>query len=154
MPAEKNVQFEALLDYLKRSRGFDFTGYKRSILARLHFALNDAGFLFLGKAEMLLTHANLFNPTDLKHRVFTKTPRVNLPDRLIVLAQAGDAEAAHHLGRQVRLRETAFDVSPVAQWVVDANGSLALAMDMPSRCSAFRPRPRCCSGPGDLLPAG
>ena len=25
------------------------------ILARLHFALNDSGFLFLGKAEMLLT---------------------------------------------------------------------------------------------------
>jgi two-component system CheB/CheR fusion protein len=27
----------------------------------------------------------------------------------------------------VRLRETAFDVSPVAQWVVDANSSLVLA---------------------------
>lgn len=58
------------------------------ILARLHLALNDPGYLFLGKAEMLLTHANLFNPTDLKHRIFTK---VNLRDRLIVLAQAGDA---------------------------------------------------------------
>ena len=34
MPAEKNAQFEALLDYLKRSRGFDFTGYKRSSLMR------------------------------------------------------------------------------------------------------------------------
>jgi two-component system CheB/CheR fusion protein len=97
------------------------------ILARLHFALNDSGFLFLGRAEMLLTHANLFNPTDLKHRVFAKSPRVNLRDRLIVLAQAGDAEAANHLGRQVRLRETAFDVAPVAQLVVDANGSLVLA---------------------------
>ncbi len=97
------------------------------ILARLNFALNDAGYLFLGKAEMLLTHANLFNPTDLKHRVFAKAPRVNLRDRLIVLAQAGDAEAANLLGRQVRLRETAFDVSPVAQLVVDVNSGLALA---------------------------
>jgi len=97
------------------------------ILTRLHFALNDAGYLFLGKAEMLLTHANLFNPMDLKHRVFAKSPRVNLRDRLIVLAQAGDAEAVNHLGRQVRLRETAFDVSPVAQWVVDANSNLVLA---------------------------
>src|SRR4029453_4123079 len=26
--------FEALLDYLKRNRGFDFTGYKRSTLMR------------------------------------------------------------------------------------------------------------------------
>ena len=37
------------------------------ILARLHFALNNTGFIFLGKAEMLLTHANLFTP---------KTPEV------------------------------------------------------------------------------
>ena len=29
-----NVEFEALLDYLKRSRGFDFTGYKRASLMR------------------------------------------------------------------------------------------------------------------------
>ena len=28
------------------------------ILARLHFALNETGFLFLGKAEILLTHTN------------------------------------------------------------------------------------------------
>ncbi len=26
--------FEALLDYLKRNRGFDFTGYKRATLMR------------------------------------------------------------------------------------------------------------------------
>ncbi len=27
-------EFEALLEYLKKSRGFDFTGYKRSSLVR------------------------------------------------------------------------------------------------------------------------
>ena len=30
----ENHAFEALLDYLKRNRGFDFTGYKRSTLVR------------------------------------------------------------------------------------------------------------------------
>src|SRR5262245_6661110 len=39
------------------------------ILARFHFALNDTGVLFLGKAEMLLTHGNLFVPLELRHRV-------------------------------------------------------------------------------------
>src|SRR5439155_16502113 len=34
------------------------------ILARFHFALNETGFLLLGKAEMLLTHGNQFQPTD------------------------------------------------------------------------------------------
>jgi two-component system CheB/CheR fusion protein len=44
------------------------------ILARFHFALNPTGVLFLGKAEMLLTHANLFVPVELKCRIFTKVP--------------------------------------------------------------------------------
>ncbi len=31
---ELDPELEALLEYLKRSRGFDFTGYKRSSLMR------------------------------------------------------------------------------------------------------------------------
>src|SRR5438034_5510930 len=34
MATERNAEFEALLQYLKSSRGFDFTGYKRSTLIR------------------------------------------------------------------------------------------------------------------------
>ncbi len=33
-PAEQDNDFEALLLYLQQSRGFDFTGYKRSTLVR------------------------------------------------------------------------------------------------------------------------
>ena len=36
------------------------------ILSRFHFALVDGGTLFLGKAEMLLSHGSLFLPTDLQ----------------------------------------------------------------------------------------
>src|SRR5262249_15375970 len=96
------------------------------ILARFHFALCDTGFLVFGKAEILLTHSNVFNPTDLKSRVFNSAPRVNLRDRLLVMAQAGDHEAAQNLGRHVRLREAAFDNSPVAHLVVDAQGVVVL----------------------------
>src|SRR5687767_13705810 len=42
------------------------------ILSRFHFALGDGGILFLGKAEMLLSHGSLFLPIDLKRRVFYK----------------------------------------------------------------------------------
>jgi two-component system CheB/CheR fusion protein len=45
------------------------------ILSRLHFALAPTGVLFLGKAEMLLSHTELFQPIDLKHRVFRKVAR-------------------------------------------------------------------------------
>ena len=97
------------------------------ILARFHFALDDGGYLFLGKAEMLLTHANLFTPVNLKYRIFAKVGGVNLRDRLLVMAQAGYDEGGNHLARQVRIREAAFDSSPVAAAVVDVNGVLVLA---------------------------
>jgi two-component system CheB/CheR fusion protein len=97
------------------------------ILARFHFALNENGYLFLGKSEMLLTHTNLFTTVDLKNRFFGKATKVNLRDRLLVLAQVGDTEAGNYLGRQIRMREVAFDVVPVAQLVVDLNGKLMLA---------------------------
>jgi len=97
------------------------------ILARFHFALRDGGFLFLGKAEMLLTHANTFTPVDLKCRVFTKVPKLNLRDRLLIMAQTGNEEAVNHLSNHVPLREAAFDSGPMARIVVDANGLLILA---------------------------
>ncbi len=99
------------------------------ILARFHFALNEGGFLFLGKAEMLLSHSQTFTPVDLKRRVFTKVTKVNLRDRLLLMAQSGSEEAANNLAVHIRIREAAFDASPVAQIVVDLNGILTLAND-------------------------
>src|SRR5262245_66176664 len=45
------------------------------ILSRFHFALAPGGVLFLGKAEMLLSHSGMFSPVDLKRRVFRAVPR-------------------------------------------------------------------------------
>ncbi|HEX8867290.1 MAG TPA: protein-glutamate O-methyltransferase CheR, partial [Lentzea sp.] len=42
------------------------------ILGRFHFALVPKGVLFLGKAEMLLSHSRIFDPVDLKRRIFRK----------------------------------------------------------------------------------
>jgi two-component system CheB/CheR fusion protein len=95
------------------------------ILARFHFALNDSGFLFLGRAEMLLTHAQLFQPVDLKSRVFVKAAKAETRERLLLLAETGDTESVDDLGRHLRLREIALDANSVAQVVADANGVLA-----------------------------
>ena len=100
------------------------------ILTRFHFALNDGGVLFLGRAETLLTHAHTFTPLDLRRRISAKVPRanLNLRDRLMLLAQnAAGEENGHGVEAQVRLRESALEVSPVAQLVVDVNGVLVLA---------------------------
>lgn len=64
------------------------------ILARFHYALNDDGYLFLGRAEMLLTHSELFAPVDMKQRIFSKVARIQLRERLMLLAQSGNAGSA------------------------------------------------------------
>jgi two-component system CheB/CheR fusion protein len=110
------------------------------ILARFHFALNDTGYLYLGKAEMLLTHGNTFVPVDLKRRVFAKVPRPNLRDRMLLMTQAGSEEAVNHLVSQVRLRDSAFDSTPVAQIAIDPTGVLALANDRARRLFSLTSR--------------
>ena len=97
------------------------------VLARFHFALKDRGFLFVGKAEMLLTHANLFTPVNLKHRIFAKLSHLALRDRQLVIAEAGNTEVGNHVMRNMRLRDEAFEGLPVAQIVVDIHGKLTLA---------------------------
>jgi two-component system, chemotaxis family, CheB/CheR fusion protein len=111
-----------------------FTAEAQSrILARLHYALNETGSLFLGKAEMLLTHANLFRPVDLRHRVFQKVPRVSLRDRVMLVAEAGNGDATRHAERQIRMLELAHDSLPVAQLVVDPHGLVVVANDRARR---------------------
>ena len=95
------------------------------IMARFHFALNDTGYLFLGKAEMLL-HCNLFTPIDLKNRIFSKASVPNLRNRLLVMSNAVEEEYQPRISRYIRLREMAFDSASIAQIVVDINGVLVL----------------------------
>ena len=97
------------------------------ILARFHFALKATGFLFVGKAEMLLTHANLFTPVQLKYRIFSKVPKISLRDRLQVIAEAENKEMGNHLVENMRLQDEAFECLPVAQIIVDIQGKLILA---------------------------
>jgi two-component system CheB/CheR fusion protein len=96
------------------------------IMARFHFALNDTGYLFLGKAEMLLLHSNSFSSVNLKNRIFRKVSVGNLRDPLLVMANTVDPGSTNRLSQQMRLREMAFDSLSIAQIVVDANGILAL----------------------------
>jgi len=97
------------------------------IIDHFHFALNDGGFLFLGKAEMILSHGNSFTPIDLKHRIFTKESKVVMRDRLLLMRNNSNGDEANYLNNQVRIRDAAFDINPVAQVVVDLNGFLTLA---------------------------
>ncbi|RBY83058.1 chemotaxis protein CheR [Geodermatophilus sp. TF02-6] len=96
------------------------------ILGRLHYALKPTGLLFLGKAEMLLAHNQLFAPVDLTRRFFRKRDSGSVPDRRLVVPTARVAadDADEDLAR---LRHEALLSGPAAQFAVDADGRLAMA---------------------------
>ena len=96
------------------------------ILTRFHFALNDDGFLFLGRAETLLTHNSLFAPLDLRRRVFTKVPRFPSRDRAFVIPRAARVPALAGESPDRLVLGAAFDTGNVAQFVVDRTGRLVL----------------------------
>jgi two-component system CheB/CheR fusion protein len=95
------------------------------ILARFHFALNENGCLFLGRAELLLTHSHLFTPLDLRFRIFSKVPHVNMRDRLLAMAQIGSHEMNNVFTQKERLQESALDASMTARVVVDVSSNVS-----------------------------
>jgi two-component system, chemotaxis family, CheB/CheR fusion protein len=97
------------------------------ILNKLHFSLDSKGFLFLGRAEMLLTHSNLFRPIDLPNRIFAKVPSRSFRDRLLVMSPVEDRVFPDSFAQHIRLREAAFDSSQVAQIIIDSQSNLLLA---------------------------
>jgi two-component system CheB/CheR fusion protein len=97
------------------------------VLARFSFALREDGYLFLGKAEMLLAHSELFTSVDLKRRVFRKAQGTTLREQLMELTDAGERYAANPGPREGRIRDAALEAAGEAQIVVDAAGHLALA---------------------------
>src|ERR1700759_2727850 len=71
-----------------------FTAETQSqILRRFHFAVDNDGYVLLGKSEMLITHTDLFAPVELKRRVFRKVIKSTLRDRMRVLT--GNAGRGH-----------------------------------------------------------
>ncbi len=96
------------------------------ILGSFHFALNPEGSLFLGKSEMLLTHGNLFQPGDLKRRIFTRLPQNPMRVRSINYTHTPEA-AANDSSNHSPLHAAAADTNPTAQLVIDYTGYLVAA---------------------------
>jgi two-component system CheB/CheR fusion protein len=98
---------------------------QQRVLSRLHFALAPEGTLFLGHAEMLLSHTDRFTPIDLKHRIFRRAAdsssemnKMDVPDPRI--------DRHGNLSELAPIRELAFGASPVAQIVVAGDDTVAM----------------------------
>src|SRR5262245_108983 len=95
------------------------------ILGRFHYALNETGFLFMGRAEMLLTHTSLFSPVELKYRVFARVNHVKMRERYLALPGLVNHDFNDQGARLPRLHEMALDLAPMPRIVVDTNGNVA-----------------------------
>ena len=79
------------------------------ILDRFHFAIDDNGLLFLGKAEMLLARGGMFVPADLKGRVFEKSPGGPRRERRRATQDTeADDNGSHQMSQQLRLEMLAL----------------------------------------------
>ena len=99
---------------------------QRRIITNFHFALNEAGYLFLGRSEMLLAQDNLFEAASVPHRIFRKVADVRLRDRMLMLPAREAEQEARSRATTDQLSEMAFESSPAAQVVVDSQGAVVL----------------------------
>jgi two-component system CheB/CheR fusion protein len=98
---------------------------QRNVLGRLHFALAPKGTLFLGHAEMLLSHSDRFTPVDLKNRIFRKA--VGSHQGLERFDPAAALYERHgELNGLATVRDLAFRASPVPQIVVTGDDTVAM----------------------------
>jgi two-component system CheB/CheR fusion protein len=95
------------------------------VLERFHFALRNGGFLFMGKAELLLTHGDLFTPVDLKWRVFTKVVAPSPPNAL----DPARREEVMVTTPKNDITALTLETDPVARVVIQSDGVLVLAND-------------------------
>lgn len=96
------------------------------VLPRLHYALVNDGILFLGKAETQLARSRMFEPVDLKSRIFAKVPqewRRSPGGSLSLAADMGGSRA----GQQTRLLESIVDSAGVGYMAVNGTGQLSFA---------------------------
>ncbi|MCW2239994.1 CheR family methyltransferase [Azospirillum canadense] len=102
------------------------------VLPRLHYALANNGVLFLGKAETQLARSKMFEPVDLKSRIFRMVPqewRRSLGGSLTISPDLPN----NRQNFQTRLLESIVDNSPSAYLAVSGDGTLVFANAMARR---------------------
>jgi two-component system, chemotaxis family, CheB/CheR fusion protein len=98
------------------------------IIDRFHFALREGGFLFLGKAEMLLNDAERFEVMSMRQRVFRRRPGEASPpyQPVPVKIRAGLGGELHSAARHRQLRDLILDAAPGAGLALDSEGMVLL----------------------------
>jgi two-component system CheB/CheR fusion protein len=99
---------------------------QRNVLGRLHFALAPKGVLFLGHAEMLLSHGDRLMPVSLKNRIFRKVPGSPGGMERYDNATPRSNDRRGDLNGLGLVRELAFRANPVPQIVVTGEDTVTM----------------------------
>ena len=90
--------------------------------ARFHYALNPGGFMFLGRAETLVSHRSSFEPYNQRHRIYRRADKPAGRTRLVQLSLG--APNADEAKQDDRVLGLAANLAPLAQVVLDADNRL------------------------------
>jgi two-component system CheB/CheR fusion protein len=96
---------------------------QRRIVANFHFALNNGGYLLLGKSEMMLGRSPLFTPADMKRRVFRKA----VGTEPWPMPRTRPEPPEHDDEEDGSVRDAGFESGPVAQLIIDLEGHVSAA---------------------------
>ncbi|GAB3402451.1 CheR family methyltransferase [Flindersiella endophytica] len=98
------------------------------IIDRFHFALREGGYLFLGKAEMLLSDGERFEVTSMRQRIFRRRAgNTGLHQPASIKLDGGVGLEARDVARKRQLRDLVLETSPNAKLGIDLDGILILA---------------------------
>ncbi|MEU8222477.1 CheR family methyltransferase [Kribbella sp. NPDC048915] len=94
------------------------------IIDRFHFALRPHGYLFLGKAEMLLSDGERFDIVSMRQRIFRrKAGRAEIPHSAMPLKlESGTGGELRDAARKRQLRDLVVETAPNAMIAVDLDG--------------------------------
>ncbi|MEU0780369.1 CheR family methyltransferase [Streptomyces sp. NPDC006173] len=98
------------------------------IVDRFHFALRESGFLFLGKAELLLNDADRFDVVSMRQRIFRRRPgsQPTPYQPTGVRIRPGSATEVKTVARTRQVRDLVVDGAPIPMLAVDADGIVVL----------------------------
>ena len=98
------------------------------VIDRFHFALRERGYLFLGKAEMLLLDGNRFEVVSMRQRIFRRRPGTSVPryPSVPIKLDVIGSEEARELGKKRQLQDLALETAPFAVAGLDTEGIIVL----------------------------
>ena len=98
------------------------------VIDRFHFALKDNAYLFLGKAEMLLSDGERFEVVSMRQRIFRRRPGVtgprypSTPSKVDLVTGIEMREVS----KKRQLRDLALETAPYGILGIDAYGTTVL----------------------------